>query len=64
MRIMEAAEEHLRHQGCEAVDILVLSLRPELPRIYAATATSKPAPRSSTPLARSNPSRVSLYHHV
>jgi predicted N-acetyltransferase YhbS len=34
MRIMEAAEEHLRHQGCEAVDILVLNLRPELPPIY------------------------------
>jgi predicted N-acetyltransferase YhbS len=34
MRIMEAAEEHLHHQGCEAVDILVLSLRPELPPIY------------------------------
>ena len=34
MRIMAAAEEHLRHQGCEAVDILVLSLRPELPPIY------------------------------
>ena len=33
-RIIEAAEEHLRHQGCEAVDILVLSLRPELPPIY------------------------------
>ena len=34
MRIMEAAEEHLRRQGCEAIDILVLSLRPELPPIY------------------------------
>jgi predicted N-acetyltransferase YhbS len=34
MRLMEAAEEHLHHQGCEAVDILVLSLRPELPPIY------------------------------
>ncbi len=34
MRIMEAAEEHLRRQGCEAVDILVLNLRPELPPIY------------------------------
>ena len=34
MRIVAAAEEHLRHQGCEAVDILVLSLRPELPPIY------------------------------
>jgi ribosomal protein S18 acetylase RimI-like enzyme len=34
MRIMASAEEHLRHQGCEAVDILVLSLRPELPPIY------------------------------
>jgi predicted N-acetyltransferase YhbS len=34
MRIAEAAEEHLRRQGCEAVDILVLNLRPELPPIY------------------------------
>jgi hypothetical protein len=34
MRIVEAAEEHLRRQGCEAIDILVLSLRPELPPIY------------------------------
>lgn len=34
MRIMAAAEDHLRRQGCEAVDILVLSLRPELPPIY------------------------------
>jgi ribosomal protein S18 acetylase RimI-like enzyme len=34
MRIMEAAEEHLRRQGCEAVDILVLNLRPELLPIY------------------------------
>ena len=34
MRIREAAEEHLRRQGCEAVDILVLNLRPELPPIY------------------------------
>jgi ribosomal protein S18 acetylase RimI-like enzyme len=33
-RIMEAAEKHLRSQGCKAVDILVLSLRPELPPIY------------------------------
>jgi predicted N-acetyltransferase YhbS len=33
-RIMQAAEEHLRRQGCEAVDILVLNLRPELPPIY------------------------------
>jgi predicted N-acetyltransferase YhbS len=33
-RIMEAAEEHLRGQGCKAVDILVLNLRPELPPIY------------------------------
>ncbi len=32
--IVEAAEEHLRRQGCEAVDITVLSLRPELPPIY------------------------------
>jgi GNAT superfamily N-acetyltransferase len=34
MRIREAAEEHLRRQGCEAVDILVLNLRPELLPIY------------------------------
>jgi len=34
MRIMEAAEEHLRRRGCEAVDILVLNLRPELLPIY------------------------------
>jgi predicted N-acetyltransferase YhbS len=34
MRILEAAEEHLRRQGCEAIDILVLNLRPELPPIY------------------------------
>ncbi len=33
-RIMEAAEENLRSQGCKAVDILVLNLRPELPPIY------------------------------
>jgi ribosomal protein S18 acetylase RimI-like enzyme len=33
-RIMEAAEEHLRRQGCKAVDILVLNLRTELPPIY------------------------------
>lgn len=33
-RIMEAAEEHLRRQGCVAVDILVLNLRTELPPIY------------------------------
>jgi ribosomal protein S18 acetylase RimI-like enzyme len=33
-RIVSAAEEHLRRQGCEAVDIMVLSLRTELPPIY------------------------------
>ncbi len=32
--VVEAAEEHLREQGCEAVDITVLSLRPELLPIY------------------------------
>lgn len=32
--IVEAAEEHLRRQGCAAVDISVLSLRPELLPIY------------------------------
>jgi ribosomal protein S18 acetylase RimI-like enzyme len=32
--IVAAAEERLRRQGCEAVDITVLSLRPELPPIY------------------------------
>lgn len=33
-RMLEAAEEHLRQHGCEAVDITVLSLRPELPPLY------------------------------
>ncbi|MGA3049943.1 MAG: GNAT family N-acetyltransferase, partial [Terracidiphilus sp.] len=33
-RVVEAAEDHLRGQGCEGIDITVLSLRPELPRIY------------------------------
>jgi ribosomal protein S18 acetylase RimI-like enzyme len=34
-RIMvEAAEERFRSAGCEAVDITVLNLRPELPPIY------------------------------
>jgi predicted N-acetyltransferase YhbS len=34
IRLVAAAEEHLRLQGCEAVEITVLSLRPELPPIY------------------------------
>jgi predicted N-acetyltransferase YhbS len=34
-RIMvEAAEERFRIEGCEAVEIIVLNLRPELPPIY------------------------------
>ena len=33
-RIVEVAEDHLRRQGCAAVDITVLSLRTELPPIY------------------------------
>jgi predicted N-acetyltransferase YhbS len=33
-RMVEAAEDRLRGQGCEAVDILVLSMRPELPPLY------------------------------
>ena len=33
-RMLEAAEDHLRRQGCEAVDISVLSLRTELPPLY------------------------------
>jgi len=32
--MVEAAENHLRRQGCEALDITVLSLRPELPPLY------------------------------
>ncbi|MGD0800381.1 MAG: GNAT family N-acetyltransferase [Terracidiphilus sp.] len=32
--LMAAGEERLRQQGCEAVDITVLSMRPELPPIY------------------------------
>jgi ribosomal protein S18 acetylase RimI-like enzyme len=33
-QIMVAAEDHLRRNGCKAVDILVLNLRTELPPIY------------------------------
>jgi predicted N-acetyltransferase YhbS len=33
-RLMAAGEEHLHRQGCEAVEITVLSLRPELPPLY------------------------------
>jgi ribosomal protein S18 acetylase RimI-like enzyme len=33
-RIVQAAEDHLRRQGCQAVDITVLSLRAELLPIY------------------------------
>ncbi|MGA2807468.1 MAG: GNAT family N-acetyltransferase [Terracidiphilus sp.] len=33
-RLAEAAEDRFRALGCQAVDITVLSLRPELPRIY------------------------------
>jgi ribosomal protein S18 acetylase RimI-like enzyme len=33
-RMMEAAEDHFRQNGCEAVYITVLSLRPELPPLY------------------------------
>ena len=32
--IVQAAEDRLRAEGCEAVDITVLNLRPELPPIY------------------------------
>ena len=33
-RLLAEAENRFREQGCEAVDITVLSLRPELPPIY------------------------------
>jgi ribosomal protein S18 acetylase RimI-like enzyme len=33
-RVFEAAEEYFRGQGCTAIDISVLSLRPELLPIY------------------------------
>ncbi len=33
-RLLAAAEDRFRAQGCEAIDITVLSLRPELPPIY------------------------------
>jgi ribosomal protein S18 acetylase RimI-like enzyme len=33
-RVMRAAEEHLRSRGCAGVDIIVLSLRHELPPLY------------------------------
>ena len=33
-KMVEAAEEHCRKQGCKHMDITVLSLRPELPPFY------------------------------
>jgi len=33
-RLMAAAEDRFRAQGCEMIEIVVLSLRPELPPIY------------------------------
>jgi GNAT superfamily N-acetyltransferase len=33
-KMVEAAEEFCRKEGCEAMDLTVLSLRPELPPIY------------------------------
>jgi ribosomal protein S18 acetylase RimI-like enzyme len=33
-RMAEAAEDHCRSQGCTHMDIVVLSLRPELPPLY------------------------------
>jgi ribosomal protein S18 acetylase RimI-like enzyme len=33
-RLLTAAEDRFRAQGCRAVDITVLSLRPELPPVY------------------------------
>ena len=32
--MVDAAEDHCRQQGCNAMDITVLSLRPELPPLY------------------------------
>jgi ribosomal protein S18 acetylase RimI-like enzyme len=33
-RMLEEGERRFREQGCEAVDIIVLSLRPDLPPVY------------------------------
>ena len=33
--MVEAAEGHCRKQGCDAMDLTVLSLRPELPPFYS-----------------------------
>jgi len=33
-KMVEAAEEYFRERGCEALDLTVLSLRPELPPLY------------------------------
>lgn len=33
-QMVEAAEEYCRGEGCTAIDLTVLSLRPELPPIY------------------------------
>ena len=47
-RMVEAAEDRFRRMGCEAVDITVLSLRPELPPIYRGSAIWRQGPRSSS----------------
>jgi len=33
-KMVDAAERHCRERGCEAMDLTVLSLRPELPPLY------------------------------
>jgi len=33
-RMVEAAEDHCRRQGCEVMDIMVVNLRTELPPLY------------------------------
>jgi GNAT superfamily N-acetyltransferase len=49
--LVGAAEDHLRRQGCEAVDLNVLSLRPELLPVYCRLGYSENG------TAKFNPSR-------
>ena len=54
--LLRAAEDHMRSAGCEAVDITVLSLRPNFCPSIAASALWKTAQRSSpTGASSANP---------
>jgi GNAT superfamily N-acetyltransferase len=46
--MVKSAENYCRQQRCKAMDLSVLSLRPELLPFYRKLGMSQPAPRNST----------------